>query len=312
MAQTIFPTEPEIERAAAILRSGGLVAFPTETVYGLGGNAFDPVAVAKIYAAKGRPATSPLIVHVASIEMALTVVDEWPDSAAALARRFWPGPLTLVLRKKAVVLDQVTAGLPTVGIRIPAHPVALQLIDRAGLPIAAPSANRFTQLSPTEAQHVRQGLGDRVDYILDGGSTDIGIESSVLSLTGGEMRLLRPGMITLAQIETVVGRVESAAVSALTASHASPGLHPKHYSPATKLIVTTDLPPGRVAYLWWNKELSAAAALQMSAKPAQYARDLYAILHRLDAQHFDVIVVEPVPESEEWDGIRDRLQRAAS
>jgi L-threonylcarbamoyladenylate synthase len=312
MAQTICPTKAEIDRAAGILRAGGLVAFPTETVYGLGANAFDPAAIAKIYAAKGRPVTSPLIVHVASIAMALTVVDEWPGEADALARQFWPGPLTLILRKKPVITDQVTAGLQTVGIRIPSHPVALQLIEAAGFPIAAPSANRFTQLSPTQPQHVREGLGDRIDCILDGGSTDIGIESTVLSLTRGEMRLLRPGMITIAQIEAVVGRVEIGSVTPSIESHASPGLHPRHYSPATKLIVTTDLPPGRVAYVWWKKELLAAARFRMAADPVLYARDLYAVLHQLDGQHFDAIAVEPVPDSEEWDGIRDRLRRAGS
>ena len=229
-----------------------------------------------------------------------------------LARHFWPGPLTLVLQKNPVIPDAVTAGLDTVGIRIPSHPVALQLIERAGVPVAAPSANRFTELSPTQAQHVRDGLGDRVDCILDGGPTDIGIESTVLSITAGEIRLLRPGMVTSGQIEAATGRRVAEALRIRTAAHASPGLHPKHYSPSTKLIVSTEAPAGKVAYLWWKNALPADGSFRMSADPAVYARDLYAILHQLDALHFDVIVVEPVPLSEPWEGIRDRLKRASS
>ncbi|HYI93205.1 MAG TPA: L-threonylcarbamoyladenylate synthase [Bryobacteraceae bacterium] len=312
MAQTNFPTNEKLDHAAAILRAGGLVAFPTETVYGLGANALDPAAVAKIYAAKGRPASSPLIVHVSSVEMAMTVVDEWPQEAAALARQFWPGPLTLVMKKKPVIPAEVTAGLSTVGVRIPSHPVALQLIERAGVPVAAPSANRFTELSPTQAQHVRDGLGDRVDCILDGGPTDIGIESTVLSIIRGRLELLRPGMVTLRQIEAATGCRVSQSVLPSETAHASPGLHAKHYSPATKLIVSTELPVAKVAYLWWKNPLPADGSFRMSADPGVYARDLYAILHQLDGLDFDVIVVEPVPASEEWEGIRDRLKRASS
>jgi L-threonylcarbamoyladenylate synthase len=312
MAQTNYPTDGELDYAAEVLRAGGLVAFPTETVYGLGANALDPSAIAKIYAAKGRPASSPLIVHVSSIEMAKTVVDEWPEIAAALARHFWPGPLTLVMKKKQFIPPGVTAGLDTVAIRIPSHPVALRLIERAGIPVAAPSANRFTELSPTQAQHVRDGLGERVDCILDGGPTDIGIESTVLSITGGKIQMLRPGMVTLGQIEAVTGHSVSESMVSSDSGHVSPGLHPKHYSPVTKLIVSTQLPVGRVAYLWWNKALHATGSFRMSPDAAVYARDLYAILHQLDALSFDFIVAEPVPASEEWEGIRDRLKRASS
>ncbi|MBI1741245.1 MAG: threonylcarbamoyl-AMP synthase, partial [Candidatus Koribacter versatilis] len=185
-----------METAARILRAGRLVAFPTETVYGLGANALDPDAVARIYAVKGRPPTSPLIVHVASIEMAQSLVTTWPDAAHRLAHRFWPGPLTLVLDKKPTIPAIVTAGLPTVGLRMPAHPIALALIRAAGVPLAAPSANRFTQLSPTTADHVRRSLGSDVDYILDGGPCHVGIESTVLSLAGPQPVLLRPGGIS--------------------------------------------------------------------------------------------------------------------
>src|SRR5579871_1133015 len=191
MAKTI-----SLNNAAALIRSGGLVAFPTETVYGLGANALDPVAVSKIFELKGRPSTSPLIVHVSSIAMAREMVTEWPPKAEELAQRYWPGPLTIVLPKQPAIPDNVTAGLPTVGVRVPSHPVALKLIEEAGVPIAAPSANRFMGLSPTTAEHVRHAFGDTVE-ILDGGPTNVGIESTVVSLVGGKLTLLRLGMIAL-------------------------------------------------------------------------------------------------------------------
>ena len=205
MEPTIFPTKAEIEQAARIIRGGGLVAFPTETVYGLGANALDAKAVQRVYAAKRRPASSPLIVHVSSIGMAKKLVSEWPDRAERLASRFWPGPLTLILPKNALIPSEVTAGLPSIGIRMPAHPVAMQLIEAAGVPIAAPSANPFTKVSPTEARHVREALGEAVECILDAGPTEVGIESTVLSLLAGESRILRPGMITADDIEAVIG-----------------------------------------------------------------------------------------------------------
>src|SRR3984957_15496645 len=197
----------EISRAAALIRAGELVAFPTETVYGLGANALDAAAVAKIYSAKGRPADSPLIVHVDSIGMARGLVRDWPRSADLLAQRFWPGPLTLVLPKQPQIPDSVTAGLQTVGIRMPDNAIALDLIREACVPIAAPSANRFTELSPTTAQHVRDGLGEQVAMILDGGRTTVGIESTVLSIVGRDAVLLRPGMVTKGEIEPGIGRV---------------------------------------------------------------------------------------------------------
>src|SRR5271155_916117 len=197
----------EIARAAALIRAGELVAFPTETVYGLGASALDPQAIDKIFAAKGRPPSSPLIVHVSSIEMARGLVREWPERAEKLAAKFWPGPLTLVLPKQPHVPDRLTAGLDTVGIRMPAHPIAQALIREAGVPIAAPSANLFGALSPTSAHHVRDGLGNSVSMVLDGGRTTVGIESTVLSLAGPEAVLLRPGMVTQQEIEAVIGPV---------------------------------------------------------------------------------------------------------
>lgn len=298
----------ELERAAALLRSGGLVAFPTETVYGLGANALDPAAVARIYAAKGRPSTSPLIVHVADVEMARTVVAEWPEAAQKLAERFWPGPLTLVLAKRDVVPDGVTAGLGTVGVRQPAHPVALELIRLAGVPVAAPSANPFMGLSPTTADHVRAGLGEAVDFVVDGGSCTVGIESTVLSLVGRRAVLLRPGMVSRAMIEEVIGPVELAGEAAVGTAHAAPGMHARHYAPRTPLRV--GVPGPESGYLWHSTEREAEMAVRLPAEAEGYAAGLYEALHLLDSAGLEEIVVEPVPEGGAWDGIRDRLTRA--
>jgi L-threonylcarbamoyladenylate synthase len=291
----------EVARASELIRAGELVAFPTETVYGLGANALDPAAIEKIFVAKGRPASSPLIVHVASIEMARTLVQEWPEPAEKLARKFWPGPLTLVLPKQPHVPDRLTAGLATVGIRMPAHPIALELIRAAGVPIAAPSANRFTHLSPTTAQHVREALGDRVAMILDGGPSNVGIESTVLSLAGPDPVLLRPGMLTKAEIEAVIGPV-GILEQPVEGPHAAPGLHARHYSPRTPLILLDpgqNLPPGR------------GICLEMPADPHEYAAVLYERLHEADTKGCDWIAIKPPPRGEEWAAIRDRLERAA-
>jgi L-threonylcarbamoyladenylate synthase len=290
-----------LSSAAELIRAGELVAFPTETVYGLGANALDPAAIEKIYAAKGRPPSSPLIVHVSSIEMARSLVREWPERAEQLARIFWPGPLTLVLPKKPHVPDRLTAGLDTVGVRMPAHPIAQELIREAGVPIAAPSANRFTELSPTSAQHVRDGLGSGVSMVLDGGPSKVGIESTVLSLAGPVAVLLRPGMVTQQEIEAVIGPVKVLA-SAPGDAHSSPGLHARHYSPKTPLylIETGRLPTsGRGIFI------------QMPADPRAYAAVLYERLHAADAQGWDWIALEHPPRTEEWSAICDRLERAS-
>ena len=300
----------ELERAAAVLRGGGLVAFPTETVYGLGANALDPVAVGKIYAAKGRPATSPLIVHVADVAMARTVVAEWPEAAERLAAAFWPGPLTLVLEKRDLVPDSVTAGLGTVGVRQPAHEVAAELIRVAGVPVAAPSANRFMGLSPTRAEHVRAGLGDAVDMVLDGGACVVGIESTVLSLVGGRAVLLRPGMVSRAEIEAVIGAVEVLGEVAEGEAHAAPGMHARHYAPETRLRL--GVPGVESGYLWHTRECEVEIAVRLPADSGGYAAGLYEALHLLDAAGLAEIVVEAVPEGGEWDGIRDRLERAGN
>jgi L-threonylcarbamoyladenylate synthase len=305
----------QIQAAAELIRQGRLVAFPTETVYGLGANALDPAAVMRIYEAKGRPAGSPLIVHVASIDMAREVAAEWPKTAETLAKRYWPGALTLVLPKQPRVPDVVTAGLATVGIRVPAHPVALALIRLAGVPIAAPSANRFSGLSPTTAAHVRDSLGAAVDLILDGGATDVGIESTVLSLAGSRPVLLRPGMVSQKEIEERIGPVE-VAPAAGPGPHRSPGMHRKHYSPKTRLLLFKGgAVPGRgkggYAGLCSEPAGPVARLVWMPPDPAMYATLLYETLHRLDREGLDWIAVERPPERPEWAAILDRLERAA-
>jgi L-threonylcarbamoyladenylate synthase len=290
-----------IERAAALIRAGRLVAFPTETVYGLGANAFDAAAVERIFAAKGRPRTSPLIVHVDSVEMAQSLAADWPAPAAILARRYWPGPLTLVLPKRTSIPDIVTAGLPTVGLRMPAHPLALALIREAGVPIAAPSANRFTELSPTTAGHVPEEIAD---YVLEGERATVGIESTVLSLVEGPV-LLRPGVIPLPEMEALIGPIAVAAGPA-EGAHASPGMHRRHYRPTTPLYLLSpggQPPEGSGAWLRIGRE--------MPSDPLEYATVLYETLHRLDAQRLDWIAVECPPDRPEWAGVLDRLRRAA-
>lgn len=308
-------SESEVRRAAELIRAGELVAFPTETVYGLGANALDANAIEKIYAAKGRPPTSPLIVHVDSIDMGRALARDWPDKANLLARRFWPGPLTLVLPKQPRVPDRLTSGLDTVGIRVPSNRMALDLIRAAGVPIAAPSANRFAELSPTTAQHVRDSLGNRVAMILDGGPTTVGIESTVLSLAGTEAVLLRPGMVSRAQIEELIGPVEVAQAAAQDAAHPAPGMHARHYSPKTPLVLVSGghLPSsGRGAYLWIECRANAARCIAMPRDPQPYAAKLYDVLHQADAEAWDWIAVERPPSGPDWDAIRDRLERAAA
>ncbi len=310
------PSEREIRHAASLLRAGKLVAFPTETVYGLGANALDAVAVARIFAAKGRPATSPIIVHVSDNNMVHSVVAEWPPFAEELAHRFWPGPLTLVLKKQSAVPDLVTAGLDTVGVRIPSHPVALALIKAAQLPVAAPSANRFTKLSPTTAEHVRATLGDRVDYILDGGPCTVGIESTVLSLAGDVPLLLRPGGISRQQIEQVIGPIAQHS-HAVAGAHPSPGMHPRHYSPRTKLLLVMDgeVPDGGAgAYLQLSRPPSREVReiVPMPPEPAEYAAQLYRTLHDLDVRGYDWIAVDAPDDTPAWEAVRDRLTRAST
>lgn len=294
------------KEAAERIRAGELVAFPTETVYGLGANALDAAAVQRVFDLKGRPNTSPLIVHVSSIDMARGIAAEWPPVAEELAQKWWPGPLTLVVPKKASIPDVVTAGLPTVGIRMPNHPVALELIELAQVPIAAPSANRFGELSPTTAAHVRAAFGEQVP-VLDGGPCRVGLESTVVGVEKGALKLLRPGMISLGELEQVAAQAG--------ASDPAPGMQPRHYSPRTPLLLVDDPKslPGRTgAYVWRKKSGLVCRSVHMPAAPAEYAARLYAVLHELDQENLPWIAVENPPDTPAWAAIRDRLQRASA
>ena len=310
-----------VEEAAAILRGGGLVAFPTETVYGLGADAANPEAVARIFAAKGRPANHPVIVHLGSVEQLTNWATDIPPAAYRLAQHFWPGPLTLILKRHARVSDAVTGGQDTVGLRKPDHPVALALLSAFGRGIAAPSANRFGRLSPTTAAHVRAGLGASVDYVLDGGPCRVGIESTIIDLSGVHPRLLRPGTITAAEIEVVLGEP---LVAPTGETPRSPGMLPSHYAPQTALtLVSPDQLQGEIKRRLESGERvavlarSAAPTLTnciwqiMPDDPGAYAHELYARLRELDALHADHLIVEAPPREAAWLAVRDRLARAA-
>jgi L-threonylcarbamoyladenylate synthase len=312
----------ELERAVEILKRGGLVAFPTETVYGLGADARSAEAVNKIFAAKGRPPTNPLIVHVSGVAMGKLYAAEWPDTARRLAQTYWPGPLTLVLPRYKTIAPEVSAGLNTVGLRMPNHPLALTLIQKFDGPIAAPSANRSNHISPTTAQHVREELGDAVDLILDGGPCKVGIESTVLDLTTPPRpRILRPGRITRAQIEKVVGPVDATDVvieAAMPAS--SPGQHETHYAPRTPayrfefggLETLKPVPNSGLVTLGVARDIErrGPSTIVLPATPATYAHHIYGVLRELDALGLAAIYVEMPPDRPEWTAVRDRLTRA--
>lgn len=329
-----------LAEAAEVLRRGGLVVFPTETVYGLGANSLDSAAVGRIFLAKGRPANNPVIVHVANRAAARELTTEWPATAEKLAVAFWPGPLTLVLPKRESIPSIVTAGGSTVGVRVPAHPVALALLKAAQIPLAAPSANRSMQVSPTTAQHVLAGLDGRVEMILDAGPTSGGLESTVLDLTVDPPRLLRPGLITALQLQAVVGAVAVAAKfgdarteANSAAKHAapfkSPGLLERHYAPRAKLLccagTSADLiekllsEVNRVGWLRLSGEEASpqipgdrVKTIAMPLDAAAYAQRLYAALHELDDAGVDCIVADFPPANDEWMAVRDRLQRASA
>ncbi|HEY7766947.1 L-threonylcarbamoyladenylate synthase, partial [Longimicrobium sp.] len=304
-----------------------LVAFPTETVYGLGAHALDPEAVARIFAAKGRPGYNPLIVHVADADAARRLASHWPAEAQLLADAFWPGPLTLVLPKDDAVPDAVTAGLPSVALRVPAHPVAHALLRAAGIPVAAPSANLSTQVSPTTAAHVLQGLGDRVDVIVDGGPCPVGIESTVISLAGPRPTLLRPGTVSIDDLRAVIGEVAlPSADPHAEAARPSPGMMDRHYAPrATVRIIpreerdrAIEAAAGEVdggrrigGLLLHEADPRIAPVIRMPGDPAGFASRLYAALHELDDAGCHAILVDAVPDDPAWAGIRDRLRRSA-
>jgi len=321
------PEQPAIERAAEILRRGGLVAFPTETVYGLGANALDATAVEGIYAAKGRPSFNPLIVHVPDENAARALVSEWPERASRVARAFWPGPVTIVLPKRALIPDIVTGGLDSVALRVPANPIALSLLWASGVPLAAPSANRSTELSPTTARHVERSLGDRVDLILDGGPTSVGIESTVVDLRGERAAILRPGVVGARELEPVVGAIVAPNNYATGETpRASPGMMERHYAPRARLVVFEARDAARVfdearalgghgtpvgMLLLSVDDAGPWEVLRMPADASRYAQRLYASLHELDDRGCRVVFVEQVPDEAAWAGVRDRLARAS-
>ena len=311
----------QIERAAAVLKAGGLVALPTETVYGLGADANNENAVRRIFAAKGRPANHPLIVHLASPEQLTDWANQIPDVAYQFADAFWPGPLTLILRRSPNVLDVVTGGQDTVGLRVPGHPLALELLTAFGGGIAAPSANRFGRISPTTAEHVRAELGDRVDLILDGGPCQVGLESTIIDLSTGRPRLLRPGGVSMEALAAVLG--EAPEVGAKKAPRAS-GTLASHYAPTTPAVL---IPSGELhryiraqadqvlGVLTWQAPMDALPNVHARRLPAdsqKYGQQLYATLRELDSLGCDRIVIEAVPPTSEWFVVRDRLARAAT
>ena len=320
-----------VRQAAGLLRAGEVIALPTETVYGLAANALDSRAVSKIFKVKGRPANNPIIVHVASVEMAKRCVVNWPVSAEKLAKAFWPGPLTIVLPCANEIPNMVTAGGTTVGIRWPSHPFIQAVIRQCGFPLAAPSANLSGRVSPTNAGHVRKQLGGKIFLIVDGGQSQVGIESTVLDLTVSPPQILRPGMIRVESLMAVVGKVHSLKSKAQSPKSAlrSPGLLKKHYAPKAKLVVfswqndvdlklqlaTRHLSLVTCHIIAHTHIPSAEWFARVSVIPHDaeaFARTIYAELHRCDEMGVKIIVVEAPPAAPEWSGVADRLRRAAA
>lgn len=310
-----------IKDAVEILRAGGLVAFPTETVYGLGADARSSDAVNRIFRAKGRPSTNPLIVHVSGVAMAKLYASEWPDAARRLAQAFWPGPLTLVLPRFKTIAPEVSAGLNTVGLRMPKHPLAIELIRAFDGPVAAPSANRSTHISPTTADHVREEFGETIDLILDGGPCTIGIESTVLDLTRMPCPvMLRPGGITQAQLEKVIGPVDATPVfTEVNTPAVAPGQQLVHYAPQTPAVRFDRLPAASldaldVAIIAHSKDKTlrrrSPRRIEMPNEPKAYAHHLYAVLREADHLNARAIHIEMPPDAPAWSAVRDRLTRA--
>ena len=313
--------QKSIDAAVTILRAGGLVVFPTETVYGLGADAANAAAVRKIFAAKGRPADHPVIVHLASDRDLPRWSSEIPPAVAQLAERFWPGPLTLVVKRAKSVSDEVTGGQDTIGLRVPSHPIAQALLNAFGGGIAAPSANRFGHISPTTVRHVREELGDRVDLILDGGACEVGIESTIVDVSGGTPVLLRPGRVSEEEIEAVL-QVPLARPGA--GSPRASGTLAAHYAPRLPLVVASSgmldavvreqASRGLVAVLARRPRPSYSSATAWMVGPrdaAEFAHYLYAGLRQLDQCGCTVIIVEAPPETPDWAAVRDRVGRAA-
>jgi L-threonylcarbamoyladenylate synthase len=314
------PTDEALERAASAIRAGGVVAFPTETVYGLGADATNARAVARVFEIKARPAFDPLIVHVSGLEMLADLVAGLPAAARNLASAFWPGPLTLVLPKTDRIPDIVTAGLPSVAVRVPDHRVALDLISRSARPIAAPSANPFGYVSPTTAAHVERQLGKQIEIILDGGPCRVGVESTIVSFAGETPRLLRPGGLAVEDIETVIGPL---AAPPDGGSPLAPGMLPRHYAPRARLVLIgspTEVPRverGRAALLLpfpdaGSKGFAHVEVLAERDDLTVAAVNLFAALRRLDEGGYERIYAVPTAEHGLGRAIADRLRRAAA
>jgi len=305
------------EEAARWLKEGHLVAMPTETVYGLAGNALDPAVVVRIFETKERPLYNPLIVHVASVAEARKLTRSWPLGLDRLTSTFWPGPLTILLPREQLIPDLVTAGLDRVALRIPDHPLALELIRACGFPLAAPSANLFSRISPTTAEHVQRQLDGRIPYILDGGACTIGLESTIIGEENGHWTIYRQGAVTAPDLEAFLGRIR---VTDQKAPVSAPGMLPLHYAPRTPLhfgpIDDADprLRKGRTGLLLYQHRRNAPApqvVLAPDGDPRSAARYFYAALHQLDAQGLEAILAEPAPDQGLGRAINDRLQRAA-
>lgn len=303
----LSPTPEAIQAAAKSIRDGKLVVIPTETVYGLAGNAMDEQAVQLIYDVKGRPNDNPLIVHVSQTEQAKAIVREWPEMAEKLAEKYWPGPLTLVLPKKPSVPDCVTGGKETVAIRIPKHPIALKVISEAGVPVAAPSANIFMALSPTKAQDIEPEIDLEVEFILDGGPCEVGLESTVLDLTQSSPQILRPGGISRAEIQAILGRPLG---HVPPGSIRAPGMYPRHYAPKATVILVDKLESNMPGLTFEQSENNLQ--IEMPSDSKSYGVRLYGALRQLDLKQVDKIYVQRPPQSEQWEAVMDRLQKAST
>lgn len=323
-SQIVIPDAAGLRSATALLQDEKVCAFPTETVYGLGANALSEAAISAVYRLKGRPVWNPLIVHARDAEMARSLAEVWPDIADDLARRFWPGPLTLVVERARHVPAYVSAGASTVAIRVPAHPVALALLEACDLPLAAPSANRSEGVSPTSAEHVVRSLPE-VPLVLDGGPCRLGLESTVVDVTGRTPRLLRPGALALADVRSVVGFVEMPGGEVPhPGAVRSPGMGKRHYAPRARTVLLADFdeaalgqlhaPVGILTYRPSDADLAGRVAQVelLPADPQGFGADLYAALHRLDEGGVSTIAVLAPPEGEDWMAVRDRLARAAA
>ncbi|MBK9272079.1 MAG: threonylcarbamoyl-AMP synthase [Saprospiraceae bacterium] len=314
----------DVVKSAQLLREGNVIAIPTETVYGLAGNALNSKVVSQIFNIKGRPITNPLILHVNSVDQAKLYSSEWPEWAEILSMEFWPGPLTLLLKKTGLINDQLTSGSDRVAIRIPAHSMTRELLSMLDFPLAAPSANPFTYISPTTAEHVLKQLGGKIPYILDGGPCKKGLESTIVGMEEGQIYIYREGAVTAEQISKWLGPIKIKVKNDEDKSTEAPGMLQKHYSPYTRLLVTEDAiswkelgHEKKLGFVLYNSpaylfEEFPCVVLSHTKDPDEAASNLYAALHALDAMGLDLIIAELMPAEGIGRAINDRLRRAAN